>query len=142
MKEEKKNEKVELTPEQKEQKQEKKVGLAAGGFATSMMAFAMSILGGLVWAPFIVSIVSIVLTSLGLNSKKQPYTALGIVALPTSIITLIISVWRIIKPLLVLAIVIVFVILYVAIVFVVTIIGVLGSSALMSGANSYLPLLF
>ena len=139
MKEEKKNEKVELTPEQK---QEKKVGLAAGGFATSMMAFAMSILGGLVWAPFIVSIVSIILTALGLKSKKQPYTALGIVALPTSIITLIISIWRIIKPIFVLAIVIVIVIVYVAIMLLVTIIGVLGSSALMSGANSYLPLLF
>ena len=124
---------------------EKRVGHSAAGFALAMIGLGLLFTGGLVYIPFVLAIIAIVQTALGMKVKKQPYTALNAVALPTSIVTLVTAIYCIIRPYIALAIIFL-VLLVVGAIYVfcaMIIVFVLSGSALAASSEyAYLALLF
>ena len=137
-----KNEVAVVEAEQVEDK-EQNAGNSIAGFSLAMMALMLLFSGGLLYIPFVLSIVGIVQTKKGMKNKKQPYKAFNAIALPTSIVTLVFSAYGIVKPIIAFFITIfVYVMIFAIYLLVVLLIfafsGVAGAIA---SASSYLALL-
>ena len=137
------NEVIVAEPVQPEEDENKNAGNSIAGFSLAMMALVLLFSGGLLYIPFVLSIVGITQTKKGMKNKKQPYKAFNAIALPTSIVTLVFSAYGILKPIIAFFItifvyVLIFAIYLLVILLIFAFSGVAGAIA---SASSYLALL-